>query len=45
MAYVKVFADKQIDKKTDRQTDGPKKLYVPDLSMQGHEKAVTTSYI
>ena len=31
MANVKVFADKQTDKRTGR------KLYAPDISMQGHK--------
>ena len=35
MANVKVFADKQIDKLTDGQTDGPKTI-CPDLLTWGH---------
>ena len=31
MAHVKVFADKQTDKRTDQ------KLYAPDLSIRGHK--------
>ena len=38
MANVKVFADEQIDARTNRQRDGPT-LYAPDLSMRGHKNA------
>ena len=37
MANVKIFADKQMDKPTDGQTDGPKTI-CPDLSMREHKK-------
>ena len=36
MANVKVFADRQTDKQTDRRTG--QKLYAPDLSIRGHKK-------
>ena len=35
MANVKVFADRQTDKQTDRRTG--QKLYAPDLSIRGHK--------
>jgi hypothetical protein len=35
MADVKVFADRQIDKQTDRRTG--QKLYAPDLLIRGHK--------
>jgi hypothetical protein len=41
MANVKVFADRQTDKQTDRRTG--QKLYAPDLSIRGHKKTVQYS--
>ena len=40
MANLKVFADKQTDRRMDRQRDGPKTVRPPDLSMRGHKKSV-----